>query len=113
MSAEPKKYRILIVDDEESMRDFLSIMLHREGYQVDTAVDGLQAVNHLREHSYGSFARSITLPAGVKSDKIEGNCKTGVLTLRLPKAEEIKPRKIPIKAGVGHKVIEAEVVSNN
>jgi DNA-binding NtrC family response regulator len=29
MSTEANKYRILIVDDEESMRDFLSIMLHR------------------------------------------------------------------------------------
>ncbi len=62
MSAEPKKYRILIVDDEESMRDFLSIMLHREGYQVDTAVDGLQAVNHLREHSYDLVISDIKMP---------------------------------------------------
>ena len=30
------RYRILVVDDEESMREFLSIMLHREGYRVDT-----------------------------------------------------------------------------
>ena len=52
MSDEANKYRVLIVDDEESMRDFLSIMLHREGYQVDTAVDGAQAVVHLRDHSY-------------------------------------------------------------
>ncbi len=62
MSAEPKKYRILIVDDEESMRDFLSIMLHREGYQVDTAVDGLQAVNHLRDHSYDLVISDIKMP---------------------------------------------------
>ena len=72
-----------------------------------------EARYHLRERSYGSFARSITLPAGVESDKIEGKCEAGVLTLRLPKAEEIKPRKIAIKAGVGHDVIEAEVVSKN
>ena len=44
MSGSADKYRILVVDDEESMRDFLSIMLNREGYQVDTAVDGAQAV---------------------------------------------------------------------
>ncbi|MDT8444828.1 MAG: sigma-54 dependent transcriptional regulator [Desulfuromonadales bacterium] len=62
MSAEPNKYRILIVDDEESMRDFLSIMLHREGYQVDTAVDGMQAVNHLRDHSYDLVISDIKMP---------------------------------------------------
>ena len=72
-----------------------------------------EATYHLRERSYGSFARSITLPAGVESDKIEANYEAGVLTLRLPKAEEIKPKKIAIKAGEGHKVIEAGVVSKN
>jgi HSP20 family protein len=51
-----------------------------------------EARYHLRERSYGSFARSITLPAGVESDKIEANYEAGVLTLRLPKAEEIKPK---------------------
>ena len=72
-----------------------------------------EARYHLRERCYGSFARSITLPAGVESDKIEANYEAGVLTLRLPKAEEIKPKKIAIKAGDVHKVIEAGVVSKN
>ncbi len=62
MSDELSKYRILIVDDEESMRDFLSIMLHREGYQVDTATDGIQAVSHLREHSYDLVISDIKMP---------------------------------------------------
>jgi HSP20 family protein len=71
------------------------------------------ALYHLRERSYGSFARSITLPAGVEADKIEANFEVGVLTLRLPKAEEIKPKKIAIKAGDGHKLIEAAALSKN
>ena len=62
MSDETSKYRVLIVDDEESMRDFLSIMLHREGYQVDTAVDGAQAVVHLRDHSYDLVISDIKMP---------------------------------------------------
>ncbi len=62
MSAESKKHRILIVDDEESMREFLSIMLHREGYQIDTAIDGAQAVNHLRDHSYDLVISDIKMP---------------------------------------------------
>jgi HSP20 family protein len=72
-----------------------------------------EARYHLRERSYGSFARSITLPAGVEADKIEANYEAGVLKLRLPKAEEIKPKRIAIKAGDGHKMIEAGVVSKN
>ena len=72
-----------------------------------------EARYHLRERSYGSFARSIILPAGVESDKIEANYEAGVLTLRLPKAEEVKPKKIAIKSGDSHKVVEAGVVSKN
>ncbi len=72
-----------------------------------------QARYHLRERSYGSFARSITLPAGVESDKIEANYEAGVLTLRLPKAEEIKPKKIAVNTGEGHKIIQPAVVNNN
>ncbi|HKL25181.1 MAG TPA: sigma-54 dependent transcriptional regulator, partial [Desulfuromonadales bacterium] len=59
---EPAPYRVLVVDDEESMRDFLSIMLHREGYQVDTAVDGAQAVAHLRDNSYDLVISDIKMP---------------------------------------------------
>lgn len=59
---DPVTYRVLVVDDEESMRDFLSIMLHREGYQVDTAVDGAQAVAHLRSHSYDLVISDIKMP---------------------------------------------------
>jgi two-component system response regulator PilR (NtrC family) len=62
MNDEANKYRVLIVDDEESMRDFLSIMLHREGYQVDTAIDGAQAVVHLRDHSYDLVISDIKMP---------------------------------------------------
>jgi len=57
-----KKHRILIVDDEESLREFLSIMLHREGYQVDTAVDGAQAEAHLRDHSYDLVISDVNMP---------------------------------------------------
>ena len=62
MSATPKQHRILIVDDEESLREFLSIMLHREGYHVDTAVDGAQAAVHLRDHAYDLVISDIKMP---------------------------------------------------
>ena len=53
---------ILIVDDEESLREFLSIMLHREGYQVDTAVDGAQAEVRLRDHTYDLVISDVNMP---------------------------------------------------
>jgi len=64
---------------------------------------------HLRERRYGSFARSITLPAGIETDKIQANYEAGVLKLRLPKAEEVKPKKIAIRTTTSPKVIEAKV----
>ncbi len=53
---------------------------------------------HLRERRYGLFQRSIALPVPVNADKIEATYKDGVLTLSIPKVEEIKPKKISVKA---------------
>lgn len=52
---------------------------------------------HRVERSYGSFQRSFTLPAAVKSDKIDASYKDGILTVSLPKAEEAKPKQIEVK----------------
>jgi|UniRef100_A0A7V6A2V9 HSP20 family protein len=54
---------------------------------------------HLVERSYGSFSRSIKLPAAADADKVDATYKNGVLTVVLPKKEEVKPRTIEIKAG--------------
>lgn len=52
-----------------------------------------------REHRYGSFRRSITLPAPISTDQAVAHFENGVLTLTLPKAEEARPK--PIKVGAG------------
>ena len=52
---------------------------------------------HLRERRFGSFVRSVTLPTAVDADKIEAVNENGVLTLTLPKAEAVKPKKIEVK----------------
>jgi len=49
------------------------------------------------ERSYGSFRRDLNLSADVDTDKIEAECKDGVLTITLPKAETSKPVKVKIK----------------
>lgn len=46
-----------------------------------------------------SYRRSFTLSRELDASKIEANLKDGVLKLRIPKAEEAKPRRIEIKAG--------------
>lgn len=57
-----------------------------------------EAKYHLRERRYQSFSRSIQLPTMVVADKAEADMKNGVLTLTLPKAEEVKPKVISVKA---------------
>jgi HSP20 family protein len=49
------------------------------------------------ERVYGSFSRTFTLPVGVHADKIKAVYKDGVLKITLPKAEEVKPKQIPIE----------------
>jgi len=51
-----------------------------------------------RERRYGSFCRSLALPLPVVTEKAEAEFENGVLTLTLPKAEEVKPKAIKIKA---------------
>lgn len=50
------------------------------------------------ERASGKFSRSFTFKHPLKSDAIEAEVKDGILTIRLPKAEEAKPRKIAIVA---------------
>ncbi|HFQ93715.1 MAG TPA: Hsp20/alpha crystallin family protein [Anaerolineae bacterium] len=67
----------------------------------------------IRERRMGSFARSVTLPVAVVADKVEATYEDGVLTLTVPKAEEVKPRHIQIKARKnGQKTIEGKVVKD-
>ena len=53
---------------------------------------------HHVERYHGTFSRSIVLPAAVKQDKIDAHYKDGVLTVTLPKAENVKPCQIPVKS---------------
>jgi len=55
---------------------------------------------HLRERHFGSFMRNITLPVAVDANKVEATHENGVLTLHLPKSEEVKPKKIAVKTVV-------------
>jgi HSP20 family protein len=56
---------------------------------------------HLRERRVGAFVRSITLPTSINADAIEAHYDNGVLKLRLPKAEEAKPKRIQVQSNGG------------
>ena len=51
---------------------------------------------HRVERGYGSFRRSFSLPASVDASRVEADYKDGVLTVKLPRREESRPRQITI-----------------
>jgi len=51
-----------------------------------------------QERRYGAFSHSVVLPGGLKPDKAEAPMEDGVLTLTIPKAEEVRPKAIKVKA---------------
>lgn len=52
---------------------------------------------HWLERTYGSFSRSFTLPPSAVAGDLKATFKDGVLSLEIPKKEEVKPRQISIK----------------
>lgn len=66
----------------------------------------------IRERRSGSFERAISLPSAVKSDDATAEFQDGVLTITLPKAEEAKPRSIPVGAKP-HEIDVAPHASNS
>ena len=53
---------ILVVDDEQSMRDFLKILLRKEGNSVDTGDNAKTALDHLKKNNYDLVISDIRMP---------------------------------------------------
>jgi HSP20 family protein len=59
------------------------------------------------ERQYGSFTRSFTLPSSVDAGQVSANYDKGVLTIKLAKKAEAKPKQIRVTTG-GEKTLEAK-----
>ncbi|MBN1431060.1 MAG: Hsp20/alpha crystallin family protein [Anaerolineae bacterium] len=57
-----------------------------------------ESTYYIREQQYGTFSRTLNLPTAVVADKAEAEFENGILKLTLPKAEEVKPKVISVKA---------------
>jgi HSP20 family protein len=63
------------------------------------AEEKVEKANYIRqERRYGAFSRSLPLPSAVVADKATAEFEGGMLTLTLPKTEEVKPKTIKVKA---------------
>jgi HSP20 family protein len=69
------------------------------GTVKDSAPAGENVICHRRERAGGSFVRTFTLPYQVEEDKIAAKYDKGVLAINLPRAEQAKPKTIPVIAG--------------
>ncbi|MER3415423.1 MAG: molecular chaperone Hsp20 [Gemmataceae bacterium] len=56
-----------------------------------------KGVWHRQERPFGAFQRSLTLPVPVDPEKVEARLEHGVLTIKMAKSQEVKPRRIPVK----------------
>ena len=65
--------------------------------EVKQQEDVKEKAYHIHEQRWGTFERTLVLPANVVADKAKADFENGILTITLPKAEEAKPRTINIK----------------
>jgi len=71
--------------------DMIIIKGEREMKQKEREVEYLR-----QECLWGKFSRKIILPCEVQADKVKASYKKGILTIKLPKVEKAKTRKIKI-----------------
>jgi len=74
-----------------------------------TGEEGSYLVQEIRR---GTFSRSITLPNGLEPDKAEATFEHGLLRLRVPKAEQLKPRQIrisPVSDSTGQPAVPSQL----
>jgi HSP20 family protein len=81
----PEDLTIEVLDD--------TVTLQGEWKTEDEKDDGRYL---LRERRYGQFRRSLTLPTALDSDKAAAAVENGVLTVRLPIADEAKPQVVAV-----------------
>ena len=67
-----------------------------------------QGKYHIRERSYGSFYRSISMPGVIDAEQISAETDNGILVVHLPKKPETQPKKISVTAREPKKVVEHE-----
>jgi len=111
-SSKPAAYRP-VVDIEETEEGFVleadlpgltqkEISIELDGQELviagnrEASASDEQSRGHRRERQFGVFERRFKLGPNIKSESIEAAYKNGVLTVKLPRAQEDKPRKIEV-----------------
>jgi len=80
----------------------LTISGERKAEHTETK-DGYQRF----ERAFGAFSRSLTLPEGIDAEAVSASFDRGVLEVRIPKPEQVKPKRVEIQVGEAPTTIEA------
>jgi DNA-binding response OmpR family regulator len=78
MRTEPSKYTILVVDDEELLRNLIDTFLSKLGHSCVTAIDGVDALEKMKENKIDAVVTDIRMP------KMDGITLTGEISTRYP-----------------------------
>ena len=90
---------LLLIDLPGVAKDNLQIHLDKD--QLTIEAQRHSAREHaplLSEFRATDFRRSFSMPAGIDRDKVEAEIRAGVLRLRLPKSDALRPRQIQVKS---------------
>src|SRR5258705_11789555 len=101
MSTSPVLHRILVVDDEESIRQLFGRLLQKAGYEVASAENGFDALLKLKEFSPEVIISDLNMP------KMSGFEFLSVIRRRFPEIS-----KIPSSEAYGSRVEPTEVLAN-
>ena len=77
------------------------------------AHDSAEEKMHRTERFYGAFRRSITLPSHVEANKIEASAQDGVLQIMVPKAPEVRAKRIRVRVGQGRTALKSGAAAKN
>ena len=95
-------------DDVEITIEQGTLTLHAKSAEEQETKEGDYLLQEIRR---GETTRTVTLPTGLEPDKARATFEDGVLTLRIPRAEEVKPRQIRISPTHGTTRSDGEKVA--
>ena len=104
--------RILVADDDQSIRQLLGTIIQREGFRVDLVGDGTEAIEKLKEHQYAVILLDLMMPRLDGFEVIEylkhhhGSIKPVVLVISAYADQRFKQMDPDIVAGVIRKPFE-------
>ncbi|MBI5298276.1 MAG: Hsp20/alpha crystallin family protein [Chloroflexi bacterium] len=105
-AAQPRSLNVNIREEDEAYllsalvpglsADDLNIQVLEDVVRIEGVYKADESAYLMRELPHGVFTRTLRLPTAIEAEQVEADITNGVLTLRLPKAESARPRKIKV-----------------